>query len=63
YWRKAVPVETPDGRMLTAFAYVARPTGVYRPAQRYLVAILEGARVHKLSQGYIALLEAISTED
>lgn len=63
YWRKDVAVEIPDGRMLTAFAYVARPTGVYRPARRYLVEILEGARAHKLSQGYIARLEAIPTED
>ena len=56
-------VEAPDGRLLTAFAYVAKPTGVYRPARRYLVEILEGARAHNLSRDYIALLEAIPTED
>ncbi len=63
YTRKDVVVETADGRMLTAFAYAAKPTGAYRPARRYLEEILEGARAHNLSPDYIALLEAIPTED
>jgi gamma-glutamylcyclotransferase (GGCT)/AIG2-like uncharacterized protein YtfP len=63
YVRKDVVVRAADGKTLTAFAYVARPTGVYRPARRYLQEILEGAQAHHLSPDYIAFLEAIPTED
>ena len=63
YTRKDVVVETYDGRTVTTFAYVARPAGAYRPSRRYLYQIIEGARAHRLSPGYIAFLEAIPTED
>jgi gamma-glutamylcyclotransferase (GGCT)/AIG2-like uncharacterized protein YtfP len=63
YTRRDVAVETFDGRMLTAFAYVARPVGSYRPGRRYLQSLIEGARAHGLSPAYIASLEAIPTED
>ena len=63
YTRKDVVVETVDGRTLTAFAYTAKPTGVYRQARRYLREILEGARAQHLSPDYISFLEAIPTED
>src|SRR5574341_1707116 len=48
YTRKDVVVETFDGRTLTAFAYVARAGGAYRPSRRYLRQIVEGARSHGL---------------
>ena len=63
YTRKDVVVETFDGRRLTAFAYVARPAGNHRPLRRYLRQIIEGAKAHGLSPGYIAFLEAVPTED
>jgi cation transport regulator ChaC len=63
YTRKDVVAETFDGRTLTAFAYVARPVGTYRPSRRYLTQIIEGARAHGLSPGHLAFLEAIPTED
>ncbi|MBI3085563.1 MAG: gamma-glutamylcyclotransferase [candidate division NC10 bacterium] len=63
YTRKHVVAETFDGRTLTAFAYVARPRGEYRPGRRYLAQIIQGARAHGLSPGYVASLEAIPTED
>lgn len=63
YDRKGVVVETFDGRTLTAFAYVARPLGSYRPGRRYLQQLIAGARAHGLSPGYIASLEATATED
>ncbi len=64
YTRKDVFVETFDGRTLTAFAYVARPTGSnHRPRSPYLRQLIDGARAHGLSPGYVAFLEAVPTED
>jgi len=63
YTRKDVVVETFGGRTLTAFAYVARPLGRYRPGRRYLEALIAGARTQGLSPGYVASLEAIPAED
>ncbi len=63
YTRKDVVVETFDGGTLRAFAYVARPGGTYRPSRRYHRQIVEGARAHGLSPGYVGFLEAIPTED
>jgi gamma-glutamylcyclotransferase (GGCT)/AIG2-like uncharacterized protein YtfP len=63
YTRKDVVVETFDGSVLTAFAYCARPMGTYRPGRRYLQSLIDGARAHGLSPGYVASLEAIPTED
>jgi gamma-glutamylcyclotransferase (GGCT)/AIG2-like uncharacterized protein YtfP len=63
YTRKDVAVETFDGKTLAAFAYHARPIGSYRPGRRYLQQLIDGARAHGLSPGYIASLEAIPTED
>jgi gamma-glutamylcyclotransferase (GGCT)/AIG2-like uncharacterized protein YtfP len=63
YTRKDVRVETFDGRTLTAFAYVARPEGSYRPARSYLRHIIDGAKEQGLTPGYLAFLEAIPTED
>lgn len=63
YTRKDVEVETFDGRRLAAFAYFARAIGTSRPDRGYLRQIIEGARAHGLSPGYIAFLEAIPTED
>ena len=63
YTRKDVVVEAFDGRTLTAFAYVARSAGEYRPSRRYLTQIIEGAKAHGLSAGYIAFLEAIETNE
>jgi gamma-glutamylcyclotransferase (GGCT)/AIG2-like uncharacterized protein YtfP len=63
YTRKDVVIETFDGRTLTAFAYVARPAGIHRPRGRYLRSLIDGARAHGLSPGYVAFLEAIPTED
>jgi gamma-glutamylcyclotransferase (GGCT)/AIG2-like uncharacterized protein YtfP len=63
YTRKDVTVEGIDGRTLAAFAYFARPAGAYKPSRRYLQQIIQGARAHDLSPGYVAFLEAIPTED
>jgi gamma-glutamylcyclotransferase (GGCT)/AIG2-like uncharacterized protein YtfP len=63
YTRKDVAVEVFDGRTLTAFAYVARPAGTRQPRRRYLRRLIEGARAHRLSPGYVGFLEAIPTED
>jgi gamma-glutamylcyclotransferase (GGCT)/AIG2-like uncharacterized protein YtfP len=63
YARKDVVLEAFDGRTLTAFAYFARPAGTHQPRRRYLRQIIEGAREHGLSPGYVAFLEAVPTED
>ena len=63
YTRKDVVVETFEGKTLTAFAYLAKPMGSYRPGRRYLQSLIDGARAHGLSPGYVAWLEAIPTED
>jgi gamma-glutamylcyclotransferase (GGCT)/AIG2-like uncharacterized protein YtfP len=63
YTRNDVVVETFEGRRLTAFAYVARPDGNHRPRVRYLRQLIDGAKAHRLSPGYIAFLEAIPTEE
>ena len=62
YTRMDMVVETFDGRTLTAFAYVAQPAGNHRPSRHYLHQIIEGAKAHGLSPGYIAFLEAVPTE-
>jgi gamma-glutamylcyclotransferase (GGCT)/AIG2-like uncharacterized protein YtfP len=63
YTRKDVVVETFDGRTLTAFAYVAHPSGPVRPNRRYLQQIIEGARAHGLTPSYIAFLESFGEKD
>jgi gamma-glutamylcyclotransferase len=63
YTRTDVVVETLAGKRLTAFAYVAKPMGTYRPGRRYLQALVEGAKAHGLSPEYVTGLEAIPTED
>jgi len=63
YTRQDVVVETFEGKTLTAFAYFAKPMGSYRPGRRYLQSLIDGARAHGLSPGYVASLEAIPTED
>ena len=63
YTRKDVVVETFAGKALTAFAYFARPMGTYRPGRRYLQSLVDGARAHGLSPGYVASLSAIPTEE
>ncbi len=63
YTRKDVIVETFEGKTLTAFAYLAKPMGSYRPGRRYLQSLIDGAKAHGLSPGYIASLEAIPAED
>jgi len=63
YTRKDVVVETFAGKALTALAYFARPMGTYRPGRRYLQSLVDGARAHGLSAGYVASLAAIPTED
>ena len=62
YMRKDVVVAAFDGRALTAFVYVAKPIGVFRPSRQYLKEIIEGAKAHRLSPEYVAFLEAIPTE-
>lgn len=63
YTRKDVVIETFGGERLTAFAYCAMPVGTYRPGRGYLQSLIDGARAHGLSPGYIAALETIPTED
>jgi gamma-glutamylcyclotransferase (GGCT)/AIG2-like uncharacterized protein YtfP len=63
YGRTPVCVQAWDGRMLTAFAYVARAEGCYRPARAYLRRIVAGACEQGLSPDYLAFLRAIPTED
>jgi gamma-glutamylcyclotransferase (GGCT)/AIG2-like uncharacterized protein YtfP len=63
YTRKDVVVETFEGKTLTAFAYFASPMGTYRPGRRYLQSLVDGARAHGLTPGYVASLEAIPTEE
>ena len=63
YTRRDVVVETFEEKTLTAFAYFANPMGSYRPGRRYLQSLIDGARAHRLSPGYVAWLEAIPTEE
>ncbi len=63
YTRKDVVVESFDGRTLTAFAYFAHPAGTYRPSRRYLQSLIDGARAHGLSPGYITFLKSFDEGD
>ena len=63
YGRAELTVTTFDGRTVSAFAYVARPLGTFRPGRRYRDAIVEGARAHGLTPEYIRFLESTPTED
>ena len=47
-------------RRLRAWCYVARPANAGPPSQRYLDAILEGAREYRLPDGYVAELARTS---
>jgi cation transport regulator ChaC len=62
YGRKDVTVEAWDGRRLSAFAYVARPEGHYRPSRAYLAHIIAAATEQGLSPTYLAFLQSIPTE-
>lgn len=48
-----------DRALLTAFSYVARlePGGPFAPSPQYVRTIVEGAREHRLSEGYLCTLE------
>lgn len=59
YDRRDVVVETFDGRTLTAFAYFARPMGIYRPGRKYLQQLIDGARAHGLSPDYLRFLGSL----
>lgn len=50
-------------RRLKALSYLARPSNPAPPSRRYLDAILEGARHHKLPEEYVAGLARIATGD
>ncbi len=63
YTRKDVVVETFEGKTLTAFAYFARPMGSYRPGRRYLQSLVDGAKAHGLSPGYITFLKSLDEGD
>jgi cation transport regulator ChaC len=63
YIRQVVCVETADGRRLSAFAYVAHPTGSYRPTRAYMAQLIAGGAAHGLRPQYLAALAAIPTED
>ena len=63
YTRGDVIVESFAGKTLAAFAYFAKPLGIYRPGRRYLQSLVDGARAHGLSPSYVAWLTAIPTED
>lgn len=62
YIRKAITVETPDGKQVEAMAYfVAKPGREYAPSKRYMKILIQGAEEHDLSPEYIAFLESIRT--
>lgn len=67
YDREGVFVELtrPDDgsipRRIRAYCYVARPANPAPPSRRYLDAILEGARRHRLPDEYVAALAATAT--
>jgi hypothetical protein len=45
------------------FAYVAHPTGSYRPTRACLAQLIAGGAAHGLRPQYLAALAAIPTED
>lgn len=65
YERRRVTVTTADGGTLDTLTYYANtdPAGSPPPSQRYLDALLRGARHHGLPAAYIAALERIVTTD
>lgn len=63
YRRDTVEVTGPGGSRVRAQLYrVVRPQGEGRPSERYLRALLEGAREHGLPPDYIARLHALREE-
>lgn len=62
YDRIDVSVFCPDGQTLNAFAYKAREQGEFLPSRAYLNQIIDGARRHRLSPEYIAMLEALQAD-
>jgi gamma-glutamylcyclotransferase (GGCT)/AIG2-like uncharacterized protein YtfP len=63
YRRQEVEVEASDGRRRRAFAYVANPTGSYRPTRAYMAQVVAGGVACGLSPAYLAALRATATED
>jgi len=60
YVRKKVDVRTRDVQTVKAYVYVPHPDSIkkkVRPSASYLENIIEGARKHGLSDGYIKWLE------
>ena len=63
YVRKQVTTTTADGKNFEAQAYVAESTREeLKPEEEYLKLILEGAREHQFSEGYIQKIE-MSAQD
>lgn len=63
YRREAVTV-TWQGKPVSALCYrVSSPVGEGKPSPRYRHTLLEGAREHGLPHSYVAMLEALPTDD
>jgi gamma-glutamylcyclotransferase len=63
YWRQPVEVETTDGELLKAEAYIAGEGFVIadgRPGPWYLSLIISGARIHGLPEEYIRHIEELA---
>jgi gamma-glutamylcyclotransferase (GGCT)/AIG2-like uncharacterized protein YtfP len=60
YVRQRLELETPNGRIESAWVYIAQPIegGPFPPSRRYLGTILIGAREHRLPEGYVRKLES-----
>ena len=62
YTRHDFAVDTADGHAFTAFAYVARAQGSYKPSREYMGQIIAGAEEQELSPSYLAFLKNIPVE-
>lgn len=61
YTKRELTVTLPGGSVQVAMTYFATPVdpGHFPPSRRYLETILEGARDHRLSDEWVALLRSV----
>ena len=62
YSKRNVPVQSYEGRLITASVYVNKVSwGPREPSSRYLRILLAGAKRAELDEGYLKKLESTST--
>jgi len=61
YYRRKINIRTNDGQFLDCYSYLSYPTGDYKPTEKYLNWIIEGAIECNFPTNYVEYLKSIES--